>query len=795
MNKREFQRNLHKAGLLSVLLLYLFLCFGCGREEKNTTVTPTGSGALTTTVTPDVSPGPTAEVTVTPTASPTPMEDISKVGYETYLRKDIYRIPVGETKEGWTVKDARFAGEYALLWYVTGDESTVDAKDDALVLICPAVNKEQYRCVPDFTIRAFDVLADGTVLLEESGTGIVHVFDNTLTELRTIPSREKAMVAGFGEDGTIWSVNIRQRKIYATDMQGELQGEYSYDNDMVINEYVGCYGNRVCFRTSTGAESNSVGILYISIPSGEIVMRDDIDWDLGYAWTHDEMDRYGEWDCQDSKYLFFFHAPGYGTEGVVFPKSAPIEKPELFEGERMCASFCQWDGDTVTARTYRLYNLESREVSGPLPDEEFGEFDFFEPKGIVGDGVLFNIRYKDGSEDLLLWAPGADREPILGFCDLTKDDPTAVLDTVIAVLKEQYNIVITPDRAVEGESLPIGDVLAQMETAATFLVAARTNPDVVKSASGAIHPENSRNNDGGHYTFKPHVISPFLEKEREGAKETFFAFIDALRAGEDSFACPDEETMKWCGNELAHYCFLIAEDYAYGEYIGDGRAKIIYRVGKEVYLKREREYEAQIEAILNDVLEDDYTDLEKALALYEFIAEYCVYDWNKWFGLMNFERGVTQTGYRVLVEQKGVCWEIASLYAYLLMQSGVGADVVIGESTEADETERHAWVYLELDGQGYLIDPTWGITDARGSELAYFLFTDEMREMRDLWRTASAEVAGAGPYKSREKYSFFATDDRYSPLWNGWFIAFDEEADCIYYADRYSVMHKFEYGK
>lgn len=111
METRTFRRNLYRAGFLPVLLLCLVLCFGCGKE-RNATITPTESGEVTVRVTGGELQTPT--VTPTSSVSPTPKADVAKLGYETYLRKDLYKIPVGETKDGWTVKDARFAGEYVL---------------------------------------------------------------------------------------------------------------------------------------------------------------------------------------------------------------------------------------------------------------------------------------------------------------------------------------------------------------------------------------------------------------------------------------------------------------------------------------------------------------------------------------------------------------------------------------------------------------------------------------------------------------------------------------------------------
>ncbi|MBP5462413.1 MAG: transglutaminase domain-containing protein [Lachnospiraceae bacterium] len=856
-NKTSFAGfHTHSGYMLSILLLIFLLCLGtavgCGKESGNGTITPTSgispsknapsdvapnpTDPASTTPTEPVSATPTVSAPATPTTTPTTAIDISTLGYDTYSRNDLYRIPVLEPEDQRIVKDSRFAGEYALLLFAPANDpekepsdtdpeasgTTTDADsaaasgadtdsaaasgtnsdanstaDTTLVLLRPTTNTDQYRLTPEFTVRSIGMLADGTVLLEESGTGIIHIYDNTLSEIRTIPKQAKrSKTLGYGEDGTIWTMDIAQSKILATDLQGEQKGEYSCAKGQTPSEYVGQHGNRECFKLSSGDEDSSPTYLYISLPDGDITVRSGDDPDLGDTWARDSVLSVGKWDLQFSASMWFLHVPGYSREGVIFPKSEVYEKAMLIQDNLLCSNDRHWSGDDIIGRTYRLYDLESRQVSGSLPDEELPNCDTLTAKGIVGGSILFTITYETGGEDLLLWQAGTSMSPFTGFCDLKKDDLTTVLSDTIAMLKEQYGIIITPDRADNGQLLPLGKSLAQLEFADSFLLIAKNDPDILKrSSDNTIRPENMNNNSEGHYTFNPHVVSPFFDKDNEEARGLFFALIDGLRAGEDSFPCPDNQTLDRCGNrlnQLIRYCFPMALEYAYCDYGENGRAKIIYRTGRETYQTKEQAFEEKICAILNDVLEDDYTDMEKALALYEFMTEYCDYDYSKKDDLLDGERGIYQSAYRVLLEKKGVCWEIASLYAYLLMQCGIGAEVVSCESIDKEEPG-HAWVYLELDGKGYLIDPTWGLTYDRLPDLEFFLFTDELRESRDGFLVEAAQIIGYKAYESREKFSFDAVDTLYSALWNGWYLGFDKEAGCIYYFDRDCKIQRFDY--
>ena len=151
-----------------------------------------------------------------------------------------------------------------------------------------------------------------------------------------------------------------------------------------------------------------------------------------------------------------------------------------------------------------------------------------------------------------------------------------------------------------------------------------------------------------------------------------------------------------------------------------------------------------------------------------------------------------QGGYRILMEKTGICNEFACLYQYLLLQCGVKAEESGGPSLTYG-ADSHAWVYVTIDGKGYLVDPTWGETGERAPALAYFLFTDELRQNRDGFNAAKFDVAGAGE-DARRKYSFEAKDTRFEPLWDGKYVAMDRATKSIYYLSQNGNLCRFDYG-
>ena len=309
--------------------------------------------------------------------------------------------------------------------------------------------------------------------------------------------------------------------------------------------------------------------------------------------------------------------------------------------------------------------------------------------------------------------------------------------------------------------------------------------------------ENISNNQEGHYTFNPHVFgSRYLEEFGEEMRNTYFAFCDALRNGDDTFQCPDPDMLGWCTGRLSYFFFLPAVPYVTAGDWKDGVAEINYLIPKEEFLEKEKEFEETIMGIINDCVSDDYSDLEKILALYEYMTTNYTYDYEMYEHTLDWMD--KQSGYRCLNEKQGICNEIAALYNYMLLQVGIDSEEMGGFSKPDDgsDGDGHSWVFVTLNGKSYHIDPTYGLTTDL-APLSYFMMTDEIREERDCYPRESLSLAAYGD-QTREFISFEAVSDDFSELWEGEYIGMDRSSkEIVYraYDDNYDeVIKRFSYA-
>lgn len=112
------------------------------------------------------------------------------------------------------------------------------------------------------------------------------------------------------------------------------------------------------------------------------------------------------------------------------------------------------------------------------------------------------------------------------------------------------------------------------------------------------------------------------------------------------------------------------------------------------------------------------SDYEKARGVYEYIIDNAAYD----------DKYGAQSLSDIVLYGKGVCAGYASLTQYLILQLGIPAIYVTGTG----KNENHAWNIIQLDGEWYQIDTTWGdpvgqnIGDSyQGKNFRYFCLTDD----------------------------------------------------------------------
>ena len=215
----------------------------------------------------------------------------------------------------------------------------------------------------------------------------------------------------------------------------------------------------------------------------------------------------------------------------------------------------------------------------------------------------------------------------------------------------------------------------------------------------------------------------------------------------------------------------------------DGIASFTYRVPKEEAAARIEEFAALVENILNETLEDDYSDFEKALALYLYFADHYVYDYPAAEPDANPDY---LSSYRVLTTGTGICQEFSVAYSYLLLQAGVDASTMSGHRSY--DGAAHQWSYVKLNGHDYHVDPTYVLGSDRS--LAYFLMDDAQREAEDGYMRDDYILCSCYAQEYGQPH-YTADDDSFRAIWNGWFSNLDHETQTLHYSvwnDQWQVV-------
>ncbi|MBR4906239.1 MAG: hypothetical protein IKZ44_05225 [Clostridia bacterium] len=287
-----------------------------------------------------------------------------------------------------------------------------------------------------------------------------------------------------------------------------------------------------------------------------------------------------------------------------------------------------------------------------------------------------------------------------------------------------------------------------------------------------IDPNDLLDAPHSHYVFQPKVCSVYMEEVfGKDMCDAWLNLVDAVLAGEDTFACKDQHTYDWMMGQFPEHCLPVLPeliDYAWDREhsVVDGVGSFTYRVPPEEAKARIEEFGEMIEGMLNEIFEDDWTDFEKALALYVYFAEHYVYDYETYWEMDDHYVNYTSC-YRFFMTGIGICHEISSAYSYLLLQAGMQATTMSGN--RAYDQAGHQWSFVRLNGKNYHIDPTYALGSS--DDLRYFLMTDEKREEEDCY---DPKTFYAVSHYSRENPhpDYTADDETFRTLWDLFFEAF-----------------------
>ena len=152
------------------------------------------------------------------------------------------------------------------------------------------------------------------------------------------------------------------------------------------------------------------------------------------------------------------------------------------------------------------------------------------------------------------------------------------------------------------------------------------------------------------------------------------------------------------------------------------------------------------EEVLDAVLRDGMSDLEKETAVYHWIVNSVNYDWTHQDVMTKTPRE-SFTPYGGLVNHTAVCLGYATTFQLLMDMAGVECITVAGASNSS--TEDHGWNMVRLNGNWYCVDVTWdanfreyyGPLWGRESRWRYFNITSDAMAAEHQWDYANVPEA------------------------------------------------------
>ncbi len=151
---------------------------------------------------------------------------------------------------------------------------------------------------------------------------------------------------------------------------------------------------------------------------------------------------------------------------------------------------------------------------------------------------------------------------------------------------------------------------------------------------------------------------------------------------------------------------------------------------------------------------NDMSDVQKALALHDWLANVAEYDYETANGTAGFDE-MGYTAYGALVKGLAVCEGYSKAYLAILRECGIKS-LYIGS-----DVMNHGWNIVQLDGEWYHVDVTWDDGDMPGRiDHVYFLVSDDVM--------GSVRAPGSYDYHYGWQSPYECTSDKYdSAFWKG----------------------------
>ncbi|GMK42375.1 hypothetical protein PCCS19_54340 [Paenibacillus sp. CCS19] len=168
----------------------------------------------------------------------------------------------------------------------------------------------------------------------------------------------------------------------------------------------------------------------------------------------------------------------------------------------------------------------------------------------------------------------------------------------------------------------------------------------------------------------------------------------------------------------------------------------VERRDQRIIIKDSRTKKIYDEAVRinNEILKPDMTEVDKELAIHDYIVLHTAYDYDNY--LKDTIPDDSYSAYGVLFKGTAVCQGYAYAAHLMLELAGIDSIIVTGTANGGG----HAWNKVNIDGDYYNLDVTWDdpVPDEEGRLVyAYFNVTDEQLAKDHEWEMDSFPYAAA----------------------------------------------------
>lgn len=227
--------------------------------------------------------------------------------------------------------------------------------------------------------------------------------------------------------------------------------------------------------------------------------------------------------------------------------------------------------------------------------------------------------------------------------------------------------------------------------------------------------------------------------EKAALEEIFVKGIRSWSPANTSVEIPEEynvpaESLNAIISDIfsVHSKEFYSMDSRYSYSYENGRVrKVMFRKNPQSAAPDQGEkYHAAIRKALSCV-NDDMSDLEKIIALHDWLILNCTYDEENYYN--DTIPSVDYTAYGALVNGIAVCDGYTKAYDLLLREAGITTYRVVGEANGPKGWEGHSWNIVKLNGKYYHIDATWDDPDSMAPESVWYnyMLKSDSRMMHD----------------------------------------------------------------